>query len=31
MFGVALLASYLVTLYPAWRASYSPLNQQLKA
>lgn len=31
MFGVALVASYLVTLYPAWRASYSPLNQQLKA
>lgn len=31
MLAVALLSSYLVTLYPAWRASYSPLNQQLKA
>lgn len=31
MLAVALLASYLVTLYPAIRASFSPLNRQLKA
>lgn len=30
LLGISVLSSYLVTLYPALKASFSPLNQQLK-